>query len=213
MAASDFDSIPLQSSWRDYRQHPASWVNSLLVHVAILAAIGLPYAFGPRTRPVKASDAVIHIYYPAPYHLQVETRGGGGGGQREPLPPSRGIIPPFSELPLAPPSAHPIVNPQLPVQASILGPPDLKLPEMSGADSWGDPNGVLGTRSNGPGCCDGIGTGNGPGVGPDRGLGMGRGRVALEFTASAAMSPLRFPCIVPSRHTQRKPARRSFLAW
>ncbi|MGD0696813.1 MAG: energy transducer TonB [Terriglobia bacterium] len=175
MAASDFDSIPLQSSWRDYRQHPASWVNSLLVHVAILAAIALPYAFGTRTSRVRASDPIIHIYYPAPYHLQVETRGGGGGGQREPLPASRGIIPPFSQMPLAPPSAHPIVNLQLPVQASILGPPDLKLPEMSGADSWGDPNGVLGTRSNGPGCCDGIGTGNGPGVGPDRGPGYGPG--------------------------------------
>ncbi len=175
MATTDFDPTRLESIWKDYRQQPASWVNSLLVHLTILAGIALPYAWGPLASRVRPHAPVTPLYFPAPYRLQVESNGGGGGGQREPLPASKGIIPPFSQTPLAPPSAHPIVNPQLAVQASLLGPPDLKLPEMSGADVWGDPNGVLGPWSSGPGCCDGIGDGKGPGVGSDKGPGYGPG--------------------------------------
>jgi len=176
MANSDRGAIPLESTWNDYRQQPASWLNSVLVHLAILAAIALPYLLGPVARRVKLLQPVTPLYFPGPYHLRVESNGSGGGGAREPLPASRGIIPPFSAMPLAPPSAHPIEIPQIPVQASILGPLQLHLPEMLGAKVWGDPNGVAGPASDGPGCCGGIGSGDGPGgVGPSTGPGYGPG--------------------------------------
>jgi len=175
MAITDFDPIPLETNWRDYRQQPASWANSLLVHLAILAAIALPYVLEPVARRVKPQSPVTTLYFSGPFHLSVESKGGGGGGQREPLPASRGIIPPFSQEPLASPSAHPLANPVIPVQASILGPPELRLPEMSGADVWGLPDGAPGPPSNGEGCCSGIGQGQGPGVGRDKGPGYGPG--------------------------------------
>ena len=38
-----------------------------------------------------------------------------------------------------------------PVQPTLLGPPELKLPQMAMNMPWGDPSGVLGPASNGPG--------------------------------------------------------------
>jgi TonB family protein len=46
---------------------------------------------------------------------------------------------------------------------------------MSEYNTWGDPNGVLGELSNGPGTGSGIGNGHGTGVGPGRGPGYGPG--------------------------------------
>ncbi|MEI6456766.1 MAG: NADH-quinone oxidoreductase subunit L, partial [bacterium] len=61
------------------------------------------------------------------------------------------------------------------VQPTLLGPPELTLPQMAMNMPWGDPSGVLGTPSNGPGFGGGIGSGEGTGVGSGRGGGLGPG--------------------------------------
>jgi TonB family protein len=156
-------------------------LNSLLVHLVGLAIIMLPFFVKQIVEPVKAStqSRVIDI---SPYLAELEAQGkkmggGGGGGDRSPLPASRGAVPRFAKQQLAPPLAvirNP--NPILQVEPTLLGPPELKLPQMDSKSTlWGDPQGVLGPPSNGPGTGGGIGSGEGTGIGSGKGGGLGPG--------------------------------------
>ena len=102
--------------------------------------------------------------------------GGGGGGDRNPIPASEGRLPRASlNLPLAAPQVV-ILNPMpiLPVEPTLLIPPDIKVPEPN-VPNLGDPFSKKLTDSNGPGQRGGIGTGDGGGVGPGSGPGFGPG--------------------------------------
>jgi TonB family protein len=168
--------------WRDYRMQAASWLNSALVHTIALTLLVLPYIASRMLQPVKASTKydVVDI---SPYLAQLppdisgkKAGGGGGGGDRSPTPASKGAIPKFAKQQLAPPMAViPNLNPQLQVNPTLLGPPELKLPAMAANMPWGDPQGVLGPPSNGPGFGGGIGSGEGGGVGSGKGGGLGPG--------------------------------------
>jgi TonB family protein len=167
--------------WHDYRMQAASWVNSLLVHGIALTLLLLPYVLERMWQPVKAATKVeavdISPYLPllAPAGGK-KAGGGGGGGDRSPTPASKGAIPRFSKMQLAPPMAViPNPAPKLEVAPTLLGPPELKLPQMSSNMPWGDPNGVVGPASNGPGFGGGIGSGEGGGVGSGKGGGLGPG--------------------------------------
>jgi protein TonB len=101
--------------------------------------------------------------------------GGGGGGDRSPLPASKGRLPKPAPRQFVPPSA--VVNnaaPRLTMEASILAPPDVSLPSVNIA-SYGDPLGKIGPPSNGAGSGGGIGSGKGGGVGSGSGGGVGPG--------------------------------------
>jgi periplasmic protein TonB len=167
--------------WSDYRMQAASWVNSALVHVIALTLLILPYALLRLWQPVKVATKtqVVDI---SPYLPLVtpasekKAGGGGGGGDRSPTPASKGAVPKFTKTQLAPPMAViPNPKPQLPVPPSLLGPPELKLPQMSANMPWGDPQGVIGPASNGPGFGGGIGSGEGGGIGSGKGGGLGPG--------------------------------------
>jgi TonB family protein len=166
--------------WRDYRMQAASWVNSALVHTVALTLLVLPYIASRMLQPVKASTKydVVDI---SPYLAQLDAAGkkaggGGGGGDRSPTPASKGAIPKFAKQQLAPPMAViPNTEAQLQVPPTLLGPPDLKLPQMAPNVAWGDPQGVLGPLSNGPGFGGGIGSGEGTGIGSGKGPGLGPG--------------------------------------
>lgn len=172
--------IEVPNIWQDYPQQPASWVNSLLVHVVALAVLVLPFAIERMLTPVKAATK-YELVDISPYLSQLtgpdeKMGGGGGGGDRSPTPASKGAIPKFAQQQLAPPMAVlPNLNPKLAVQPTLLGPPELKLPQMAMNAPWGDPQGVLGQPSNGPGFGGGIGSGEGTGIGSGRGGGLGPG--------------------------------------
>lgn len=111
-------------------------------------------------------DAIklLQPYIPGPH--------GGGGGDRSPTPASFGRFPRFSDIQLAPPSA--VIraeDPKLPVEPTLIG-PELKLADLQSM-VLGDPSGVKGPASNGPGDGGGIGPGHGTGVGPGNGPGGG----------------------------------------
>jgi TonB family protein len=169
--------------FRDYQLQAGSWLNSVLVHIVGLTIILLPFIMSRMTTPVKASSNVVIVDI-SPYLAELDAQarkagGGGGGGDRSPTPASKGAVPKFQKVQLAPPMAViPNMNPVLPVQPSLLGPPELKLPEMAMNMPWGDPQGVLGPASNGPGTGGGIGTGNGTGIGSGNGAGLGPGEYA-----------------------------------
>lgn len=98
---------------------------------------------------------------------------GGGGGNHDPLPASRGNLPRASLDQLVPPTVIvPKELPKLPVEETIVVAPDIRLPQ---GGQIGDPtsqfsrvlsNGPGGPGGIGPGCCDGVGPSNGPGFGP-----------------------------------------------
>jgi periplasmic protein TonB len=173
--------VEVPEMWQDYQPQSGSWMNSLLVHLVGAALILLPFLISQINPPVKASSKpeVIDI---SPYLAELEASkkpagGGGGGGDRSPTPASKGAVPRFAKQQLAPPMAvirnpHPILQ----VEPTLLGPPDLKLPQMaSNMPNWGDPQGVAGPPSNGPGTGGGIGSGEGTGIGSGKGGGLGPG--------------------------------------
>ena len=145
---------------------------SLLLHLAVIAAI--LYSTTGATPPIAR-------IFPLPFESAERVflppaDGGGGGGQHELAPPQRGRLPRPAPRVFTPPVVEiRTLAPKLPAEPTILAPSDTVMPVIH-IDEWGDPAGILGTRSDGPGTGGGIGTGDGPGVGPGEGLGAGLGR-------------------------------------
>lgn len=95
---------------------------------------------------------------------------GGGGGDRNPLPPQFGKLPPPSLIPAPIPITPPVNPPTLPVAGLNIDPSQWKDVE---ARVYGDPNSKSTIPSSGPGEDGGIGTGKGTGIGPGVGFGVG----------------------------------------
>ncbi|HEV2835267.1 MAG TPA: TonB family protein [Pyrinomonadaceae bacterium] len=105
---------------------------------------------------------------PSPRRAQ----GGGSGGDRNPIPPQTGKLPPPSAIPAAIPITPPRNPPALPVAGIDVDPALWK--DLS-APVYGDPKSSSETPSKGPGDGGGIGTNIGPGVGTGSGPGYGPG--------------------------------------
>ena len=129
---------------------------------------------GPRVRTQLAgrlSETVDYILPVAPSQSQ----GGGGGGTQDKVPAAHGSAPRFANEQLTPPTVI-MANeaPKLPAEPTVIGPPDLKLPQLG---ETGDPMAaILNPPSNGAGMNGGIGSGQGGGVGIGYGPGVGDGR-------------------------------------
>jgi TonB family protein len=101
--------------------------------------------------------------------------GGGGANDHTTAPVNRGKLPKFQWTQFTPPQVkiqNP--NPKLPMDPSLLGPPDLRVSNIN-APTFGDPlaNGVSDSLGHGNGT--GIGSGTGGGLGPGEGGGTGGG--------------------------------------
>ena len=152
-----------------YRARREAFIFSLLGQAAIL---GLLVYF---TSCVIRSTPEIARQLPKFGDLPVifSGRSGGGGGNHDPLPASRGNIPKASLDPqLVPPTVIlPKEPPKLAEPESVMVAPNIPLPQ---GGQIGDPMSKFSLLSNGPGgpggigsgCCDGIGPSAGPGVGP-----------------------------------------------
>ena len=143
---------------------------SLLLHgLGVLALLSLPYATTPvpQVRPRLGRDAIPL----APLHWRLDP---GGGGQREQLPASKGVLPPRSATKIfTPPTANILnENPKLPEAQAIVIDPDIPLPEVR-SDRIGSPFGVDGPLPGGPGGPYGIGDHGCCGVGNENGRGAG----------------------------------------
>lgn len=151
-----------------------SALYSILIHAGAIAAVLL--ATSGKNPPIRyllpASLAGMKLYLPA--HAG-PTPGGGGGGQHEKLPPSRGNAPRRAPRLFVPPTVRLIdLHPKLAMEQTLQVNADVPVARIQ-APQIGDPNGVLGPLSAGPGGPNGIGTGDGPGIGPGRGAGYGPG--------------------------------------
>jgi protein TonB len=103
----------------------------------------------------------------------------GGGGDRNPLPPQHGKLPPPSLIPAAIPITPPLHAQSLPVAGIDIDPTqwqDVK------AVVYGDPNSTSTIPSAGPGSGNGIGTGKGAGIGSGSDSGYGCNGGDLEVS-------------------------------
>jgi TonB family protein len=146
---------------------------SILLHAA---AIALILFFTTGTNPPIALVCPMLLEARDLVFLPTDSDHGGGGGQNQTAPPELGRLPrPAPRVFTAPVVEIRNLDPKLPIEPTILAPSDTVMPAIN-VEQWGDPAGILGTRSGGPGTNGGIGNGTGGGDGPGHGPGAGLGR-------------------------------------
>lgn len=172
--------VPVQDIWGFYGgQEKRAGVSSVLIHVAV---VGLLFVIGTNKKVQQLVKEQVTLIAPDIAAWQPKNApqkkamgGGGGGGDRSPTPPSKGRLPRAALKQFTPPTA--VIrneNPKLPMEPTIIAPPEASLPQVNMAQ-YGDPLAKIGMASNGPGSGGGIGTGKGGGVGPGSGGGYGPG--------------------------------------
>jgi periplasmic protein TonB len=171
--------VAVPEIWSKNPQFTRVQAISVMIHVVVLSLLILPFLPGwflPGT--TKASSPISSVDVISPYLPKLAPaakKAGGGGGQRNLTPATRGQAPKFSYLQISKPLARPPENPKLPVTPTLLGNPALNVPNIT-AQNWGDPlSKVLGSDSLGQGSGTGIGDGKGAGLGPGSEYGTGGG--------------------------------------
>ena len=164
---------------REYSMLPAdprSFAFSFLSHAAAIVLIASGIWFS-RTTIVKTRTLTSNLtYIPIPLGQEVP-HGGGGGDDRGPLQASHGTPPKFSKEQLTPPAIIvPNPSPKLQVDPTVLGPPQIKLPQSNQLGDLLSPN--MAAPSSGTGSLRGIGHGTGTGLGSGDGAGVGPGSEA-----------------------------------
>jgi len=144
-----------------------SFLVSFISHAAlvVLIASGIWVGHGTMTKPRNSQISEL-TYAPG--------TGGGGGGDNSALPATKGTPPPFDQQQLTPPAiVVPNPDPKLPLPPTVVGPPDVKLPQSNQIGDLVSSNVVL--PSNGTGSGSGVGSNNSGGVGSGTGIGVGPG--------------------------------------
>ena len=174
--------VKVKDIWSKDENFGWTQVISFAAHGSIFAlVIFLPlfWHFSASTEAKNKSTDITAIDlspYVAKLPAGAKKAGGGGGANDHSLAPvNKGKLPKFSYTQFTPPQVHP-VNPQpkLPMDPTLLGPPDLKVPNLN-AMTFGDPLATGNSDSLGHGNGTGIGSGTGGGLGPGEGGGTGGG--------------------------------------
>jgi protein TonB len=152
---------------------------SLAGSVAFYALVILLIAFLIRAHvqlaaPAKTRFTALDVPPPPPPLAPKADKIGGGGGQKGPTPVTQGHLPKLAQEQIVPPKAPPPEPPKLPVEATVVVQPNLKMADNKMPD-LGVPNSNLKGFSMGNGNGSGIGSGNGNGIGPGSGGNTGGG--------------------------------------
>ena len=166
------------------------WLNSRFgtprlmsvgIHIVLVGLALIPWTSGLALRP-KLNETAVLLYSPSdflskPLILPGHSGGGGGGGKHQLTPASRGVLPRAADKQFVPPDPEPPKNPDpaLIVEPTVIAPQLAQLRSIT-ILNIGDPNGVIGPPSSGPGEGGGIGPGKGRGVGEGDGPGVGPGK-------------------------------------
>ena len=158
-----------------YPLHQRSLAASLFVHVTALALVvvsGVWAARQPLLRPAVTVRMISLADYPLP-PASGEAHGGGGSGAADKLKASTGAPPRFNSEQFSPPQVVvQNLQPRLPVDPTVIGPPNVIFPKTQ----MGDLFSKLPIPSNGTGTGGGIGDSSGTGVGSGYGPGVGPGQ-------------------------------------
>ncbi len=170
--------VEVGEMWNPPRKYRRTQLLVFLAHVVVALLILVPLFPGVGRPLVQATSNLVPLdfspYVPPLAKHGKKLSGGGGGGERNPVPATRGRLPRFSRTQFAPPMAKIMPHPQIPVEATVLGPPQVKLPSPN-LPNYGDPLAKLITSSGGSGNGGGIGTGSSGGIGSGQGGGVGPG--------------------------------------
>jgi periplasmic protein TonB len=171
--------VKVREIWSKDKAFGPSQMIALAFHIGITLLIFSPILYNVATK-VAASPVNNQLVTPidiSDYAMKLppgkdKAGGGGGGGERNPEPATKGKLPRWSMTQIAPPMVH--TKPESKIEATLLGPPDLKIPSPN-LDNYGDPLAKMLTTSGGPGGGSGIGSGTGTGIGSGEGGGLGPG--------------------------------------
>jgi protein TonB len=144
-----------------------SFLVSFASHAALVLLIASGIFVGQRA-VVKTPSLMSELTFPLAGH------GGGGSGDRSTIPVSKGTPPKFSDQQTTPPAIvvrNP--NPRLSVRPTVLGPPDIKLPQSNQLGDLMSSNIVMPSNGTGAGGAAGNGSGTGVGIGKEGGVGTG----------------------------------------
>ena len=172
--------IPVKDLWGFYSYTKHAAASSVATHTVVAVLLFTVFSH-PAVQDAAKRTAVLLMpvdlsaYVPTGPQKPNTMGGGGGGGDRSPLPPSKGRLPKFALEQFTPPTATILnENPKLPMDPTVVVPPEIQLPNVSMLQ-FGDPLAAIGPASSGPGSGGGIGTGRGGGVGSGTGPGVGPG--------------------------------------
>jgi TonB family protein len=170
--------VAVKEIWGLYGRKKKSWMMSTGFQIGAVALVLFLTTNPTVQQKVKETVTLIMPTDLAPPPIAVKPKtmqGGGGGGDRSPLPAAKGRLPKFALQQFTPPQqVVQNLNPKLSMDPTLIGPPDLKLPNVDMAQ-YGDPLAKIGPPSNGPGSGGGIGSGKGGGIGSGTGGGLGPG--------------------------------------
>jgi len=175
--------VKVDDIWGQYRYGKQGASVSLMVHIAVVAAIIAASIAGAKVvkqqiQQISLVAPDVSDYMPLSSKKNDVVGGGGGGGDHDKIQAPKGKLPKFAMQQITPPAM--IIrndNPKLAVEPTVVVPPQVKLPQVA-ALSLGDPKStvVAGVASNGTGMGGGIGSGSGGGIGSGTGPGVGPGR-------------------------------------
>ncbi|MGH9508516.1 MAG: energy transducer TonB [Terriglobales bacterium] len=175
--------VPVRPLFGFYDNSGKGAAASLFLHGALLALLVAGSMLGAKVvhqpKPlthVTLVDPDVSVYLPLSNKRNDTIGGGGGGGDRDKLQAPQGKMPKQAMEQFTPPA---VVlrneDPKLPIEPTVVVPPEVKLPNTN-LPNLGDPLAkVTGPPSNGTGSGSGIGTGSGGGVGSGTGPGYGPG--------------------------------------
>ena len=176
--------VKVKDIWSKDENFSTSQVLAIVLHAAVIALLLVPIAWHV-VPTIQAKNKVdVTPLDISPYIAKLpaganKAGGGGGANDHTTAPVNRGKVPKFKWTQFTPPQVRiQNQNAKLPMEPSLLGPPDLKISNLN-ASTFGDPlaNGVSDSLGHGNGT--GIGSGSGGGLGPGSGGGTGGG----EFRA------------------------------
>jgi protein TonB len=159
---------------------------AMLLHAA---AIALFFFWGARAihNNFVAKQAKLTAILTPPPMAPLKDTMGGGGGQRGPVPVSKGQLPKFADTQITPPKAPPMEQPKIRMpDPTIEVQTNLKMANNN-MPNLGMPNSPLIGNSMGNGTGSGIGSGNGAGIGPGSGGNYGGG---LRKVGGGVSSPV-----------------------
>jgi protein TonB len=176
--------VKVKDIWSKDENFGWTQVISIGLHAVIIALLVIPlftHILPPSTEAKNKLDMTPLDISPYMTTLPAGAKkagGGGGGGDRSVTPPTKGRAPKFDYTQFTPPEAT-LKNPapKLPMDPTLLGPPDLKVANPP-LPNMGDPLAASVNYSGGPGGGGGIGTGTSGGIGSGSGAGLGPGNTA-----------------------------------
>jgi TonB family protein len=171
---------PVKDIWGFYNYKRDGALGSTGVHILIAALVVAGTMLGRRmVNAAPAPKATVTLVdpgdLPALQPSKTQVGGGGGGGDRDVLQATKGKLPKFAMTQITPPVV--VVrneNPKLPVEPTVVIPPQVRL-AMNSMPNLGDPMSGAVLPSNGTGSGGGIGSGSGGGIGSGKGPGFGPG--------------------------------------